>query len=272
VSKDDEQSRPAEVVDFDALNAALGALPPAPSSSQPLAGDSQGRSNATYASEKPHVIPAKLAAATEDPNAPSIIVQTDDTVPTGAPQMMTAPLHPGGPQMGMMPPGRPIGPGRHPSPMGPFTPQPFAAQAVPHDATLRMPDRPKQPRTPTIVVRTREPTRQQKLLVFMSMLIVFVAGGIAFLIFRPAGLNLDWLAPGLGPARTAPASAPPPPVAPSVVPSAPPSASAPAAISASALPSASAAPSLTPSASASAKKPPRAPAPPGQKPWPPPAP
>jgi len=55
--QDDESARP-EVVDFDALNAALGG---AGDFASPVSPDSEGRSSATYASARPHAIPATRA-------------------------------------------------------------------------------------------------------------------------------------------------------------------------------------------------------------------
>lgn len=200
VSQDEEASAP-DVVDFDALHAALGELPPAPTSSSPAIGESQGRSSATYSSARPHTIPPTRAPDPSDLNAPAVIVQTDDTVPSGPPQKMTVPMG-GAPPFGA--PGSGAHPvaghhaagGRPPSPSHPFSP-PFA-EATPQapldnvQHTMQMPARPRRPRTPTIVVRTRGPTKQQKLLVFMAMLLVFVGGGIAFLVYgKQLGLNID---------------------------------------------------------------------------------
>src|SRR5690606_27710444 len=80
VSDDDAPTMP-DVVDFDALHAALGDLPPPPTSSSPMVGESQGRSSATYASARPHTIPPTRAPDADEVNAPPVIVQTDDTVP-----------------------------------------------------------------------------------------------------------------------------------------------------------------------------------------------
>lgn len=197
-SEDDGQ---ADVVDFDALNAALGALPP-PTSSSPIAAESEGRSSATYSSARPHTIPPSHAPAS-DMHAPAVIVAVnDETIPSGPPAQMTVPMGVG---VGVTPGPHPAAgmPARPPSASDPaiashpFTPQPFvaAAGAAPNpndpNLTMRMPERPRRPRTPTIVVRSRGPSKSQKLLVFLAMLIVFVGGGIAFLIFYPGlGLNL----------------------------------------------------------------------------------
>jgi hypothetical protein len=107
---------------------------------------------------------------------------------------------------------------------------------------MRMPERPRRPRTPTIVVRTRGPSKSQKFLVFLAMLIVFVGGGIAFLIFYP-GLGLN-IIPG--------SSTPAPSAKPSATLSAAPTiaTTTPPATTTTTTP----APPTTPSASASAKK------------------
>jgi hypothetical protein len=197
-NNDDDTSSP-EVVDFDALNAALGAPPPAPTPapSTPRVTDSEGRSSATYASARPHAIPATRPPQ-EDPNAPAVIISADDTVQTGPPAQMTVPLAPGAqfsaPDMAMT-----LRPSNAPTPSYPFTPPPFAVQAVPPspssdnvNLTLRMDQRPRHPKVPTIILHARGPTNQQKLLVFMAMLVAVVAGGISVLVyFRPSALNLD---------------------------------------------------------------------------------
>lgn len=261
-------------VDFDALHAALGdpldyeEMPSGPALEVGVTGESDelldgleaslaargnglsessGRSSATYSSSRPRTIPpARLPV--EDPNAPAVIVATDDTVPTAAPQMtaqMTVPLapaqrggppfggHPGAPPMGMGHPGsHPALPnampphggmrGSHPNmPAAPSygqTPVPFPAQArgVPQ-MTMRMPDRPLNPRrgkTATVVVRPRGPSAKQKLIAFMAMLLLVTACGIAVIIWRkPRWLGLEALT---GPSATTsvlamPSGAPPAP-------------------------------------------------------------
>jgi hypothetical protein len=257
----------ADVVDFDALNAALGALPPPPTSSSPIAADSEGRSSATYSSARPHTIPPSHAAVITDMHAPAVIVAVnDETIPSGPPAQMTVPMGQGvgvtpgpHPAAGMPPVGPPL---RPPSPSDPgiashpYTPQPFVASAGPQDVnlTMRMVERPRRPRTPTIVVRSRGPTKSQKVLVFLAMLIVFVGGGIAFLIFYP-GLGIN-LIPNGAPGSSVATSAKP-----TITLSAPPTLSTtapPATTTTTTAP----APPTTPSASASAKKipvkPPRA--------------
>jgi hypothetical protein len=203
-------------------------------------GESSGRSSATYASARPHTIPP-TRATTEDPNAPAVIVAGDnDTVPSAAPQM-TVPLAAsphaaqfaaGGLLPAGAPPPAPIGPrgsnphlgaghpgsGPHPAspalgPGYPHTPQPIPVQPRGgHQMTIRMPDRPVNPRrgkTATVVVRPRGPSAKQKLLAFMAMLLLVTACGIAVIIWRkPRWLGLDSL--GANPSATTSA-----PVAPS---------------------------------------------------------
>src|SRR3954469_16308323 len=80
-----------DVVDFNALHAALGDLPPPPTSSTPNVGGaatSDGKNNAQYASARPHTIPPTRAPLV-DMNAPSIVVSDDFTGP--APQMPNMP-------------------------------------------------------------------------------------------------------------------------------------------------------------------------------------
>jgi hypothetical protein len=228
-------SREAEVVDFDALHAALGDLPP-PATSSSVIGESQGQSSATYASARPHTIPPTRPPV-DDVNVPAVIVAEAalDAAHSPAPQVTM-------PMGGVMPPHGP--------------PPPFVAAAHPRPShsdaniTLDM-GRPRPPRTPTVVMRPQGPTKLQKLLVFMAMLLVFVGGGLAILIYyRPSGMAL-----GLrlqNPARS-------PPV---VVPTSPAPASSPLnvmVVTATPGPalSLSAVPSSTPSATASARKPQR---------------
>lgn len=149
-----------EVVDFDALHAALGELTPAPASAAPVS-ESSGRLNASYSSTRPHAPPSTRPPRV-DLQAPAVIVAQEDTVPSGPPKM-TVPL-------GL------------PKPRG-------ATAPVPPPAVLAPP--PSRPRMPTVILRTRGPTTQQKLLVFMAMLLVFVSGGVAFLIYgRNLGFDL----------------------------------------------------------------------------------
>lgn len=173
------------VVDFDALHAALGDLPP-PAPSQPQLPTSDGRSSATYASSRPHVIPAARQPQTEELNAPAVIVAPEVVAPERPAHHASDPA--------LRPPhaGNPLAPS---TPTSPFTPHAgFAPAAVPPQAppdpihrTMRMPDAPmrvRMPRAPTMVVpRRRGPTRTQKLVVFLSMLLVFVAGGVVVLAY-----------------------------------------------------------------------------------------
>lgn len=163
-----------EPVDFDALHAALGELPPPPTSSRPLLSESQGRLNATYASVRPHAIPSARPPQL-DPHEPAVIVAPEDTMPNPS----TVPLAPGRPG-GAGPGGR--GGTARPRSLQPATPAAFAA-AVPSFGDYQ--------RTPTKIMRRPGPTKGRKLVVFLSMLIVFVGGGIAFLIYgKHIPLNL----------------------------------------------------------------------------------
>lgn len=217
-----------EAVDFDALHAALGdpldfdELPPA-ATEVPAGGiaESSGRTNAAYASARPHTIPPSYSP-TEDVNAPPVIVASEDTVPSAPPQM-TVPLahaHPPlgptplsgvpflvGPAAGGPPSGRaPSGPqhvghpgsGPHasapPGPSQPHTPQAFPVHRGGSQLTMRMPDRPLNPRrgpTKTLIVRPRGPSAKQKLLAFMGMLLLVTVGGIAVVVWRKSWLGVD---------------------------------------------------------------------------------
>ena len=263
-------------VDFDALHAALGegsreaalhgAMPAPPPPVRLGVAESQGRSSATYASARPHAVPVPHVAA--ELSAPAVIVAPDDTVP-GVPPQMTAPLtSPMAPPVMM--PGT-MGTG-HPSsgpytaaphvssspmaaahPLSPSTPQSFAAQGVPGRSphaqmhgqaqvqlTMRMPERPRRPRTPTVVVRPRGPSTLQKLLVFAVMLLLVSACGIGIVMWRAPQLF------GLGP-RPAATQAPPP----RIVPAPPPTFTA----MATATATVTAVPTVAPSASATASAP-----------------
>jgi hypothetical protein len=247
MSRDGDERSPTVpgVVDFNALHAALGELPPAPQPSASAA-ESQGRTNATYASTRPHAIPhTRPPVAAVD--TPAVIIQTDDTVPTGPPIQMTVPMA-GAPPFGSAGSIRP--------PVDVAAPAPVPTYEAPAaDVQVALPTRPRRPRTPTIVMRPRGPTRLQKVIVFVAMLVVFVAGGVAFLVYGKAfGLDID--VPVL--ISTPPPRRPTPAVTPPAVPSLPPS---PAAASAPPSAAASAPASASVSASASAKKPPRRTAP-----------
>lgn len=214
VSTDDPKG-PSDVVDFNALHAALGHVP-TPSAASSSEGESRGKSNATYASARPHTIPPTRPPA-DDPNAPAVIVQVDDTVPSGPPKQMTVPL--GRSPAGIRSPGA-----AGQAPFGRFDGPPHADPAIQPNprsatATKRLAGNPRRYRLPTVVVREREPSRAKKILVFIAMLLVFVGGGIALLVYlRPPGLNLD-----AGSASTPSAVKPPKAVSPTVtvVPQAP---------------------------------------------------
>lgn len=174
-----------DVVDFDALNAALGSLSvPVAGGSTPQLADSEGRSSATYSSARPHAIPQTRAPAPEELNAPAVIIaQPDETVPTGPPNM-TVP---------MAPPHN----GPHHGPA--FQTEPYVAHAQPHPPPehigrtvplAQAQQRPRRPRTPTIVVRARGPSRTKKALVFIFLLVIFVVGGATLLLFKaPLGIS-----------------------------------------------------------------------------------
>jgi hypothetical protein len=203
----------ADVVDFNALHAALGDLPPPPTSSTPNVSSvatSDGKNNATYASARPHTIPPTRAPVT-DLHAPSIVVADDFTgpAPTSVPNMALTPGAPGaqmtmpmgGPGMGVgavssgtipvAPLNRPASPSHH------FDPRYPAQDNV--QPTMHMPGRPippipRQARNPTMVVRTRGPSGKKKALVFIAMLLLVVGVGIGVIIVvHPAGLTIETL-------------------------------------------------------------------------------
>lgn len=209
-----EDDAGADVVDFNALHAALGDLPPPPTSSTPNLGGaatSDGKNNATYASARPHTIPPTRAPAV-DPNAPSIVV-SDEVVmppPSSVPNMpvassqMTIPM--GSPMMGgvgaVSPGPMPVAPlVRPPSPSHPFDPRYPAQDNV--QQTMHMAGRPvapgapiapipRRPRSPTMVVRARGPSGKKKALVFIGMLLLVVGVGVGVIIVvQPAGLSID---------------------------------------------------------------------------------
>lgn len=191
-------------VDFDALHAALG-----PAAKAPVA-ESQGRSSATYASARPRSVPPAYVAAELD--APPVIVAQDDTVP-GAPPQMTAPLtSPMAPPVGGPPISGPHGivppvssspmPAAMPLPQPP-TPNGFRPAGTPQ-LTMRMPERPRRPRTPTVVVRDRGPSLKQKIAVFALMLVLVSACGIGILMWRAPYLF------GIGAPPSMRTAAPPP--------------------------------------------------------------
>ena len=198
---------------------AAAATPVPPVGGRPRVGESSGRSSATYASARPHTIPPTRSPV-EDLNAPPVIVAVDDnaTVPSAPPQMTVPigaaphlapfpgqpiPTSPRGGAAAPQPPG-PSHPSSGPHPAaavgGPalsHTPQPFPViqRSSAPQLTMRMPDRPVNPRrakTNTIVVRQRGPSTKQKLVAFMAMLLLVTACGIAVIIWRkPKLLGLD---------------------------------------------------------------------------------
>ena len=268
-------------VDFDALHAALGegsreAAPhgahpshpaPAAKSARPVAADSQGRSNATYASTDAKAPPAAHHDA--DLAAPAVIVAQDEPA-YPMQQQMTTPMtpamvmSPGHPSSGPHAIGTPSSGGMraaqaHPQAYMPTgnTPQAFdpialglpPAQPGQVQLTMRMPERPRRPRTPTVVVRARGPSTKQKLFVFSVMLLLVSLIGLGIVMWRAPQLF------GLGPKTQSvakPAVTIPPATATSPIASTMASASPAASSSASASASASAA-SASASASASAK-------------------
>jgi hypothetical protein len=182
-------------VDFDALHAALGDLPqPGSMPSKPPVSDSEGRSSATYASARPHTIPPTHQPS--DLDAPPVIVAAEDTatVPS-APPKMTMPLSAAiaqakigsGPASDPHPPTSGNQAVAKPQPSYPFTPQPFPVQRGVAQPTMKMPERPRRPKSPTVVVRPRGPSKTQKLFVFASMLMLFLAFATAVAIWRQPG-------------------------------------------------------------------------------------
>jgi hypothetical protein len=208
-------------------------LPPPPrAKSSPSLAESSGRSSATYASARPRTIPPTRAPV-EEPNVPPVIVASDDTAPSAPPAAMTVPMArpavppvgrgsdpylgaPGsGPHLGAPGSGPHLGApgpassGQHANaaPAYGFAPPAFGdgppLQRQPRNAaqmTMRMPDRPispihpRRPAQATIVVRARGPSARQKLFVFMAMLLLVTACGIAVTIWRSPSLF------GIGPA------------------------------------------------------------------------
>lgn len=208
----------APAVDFDALSAALGGAGGAEDTH-----DSHGRSSASYASTRPHAVPA--AHITAEATEPAVIVTVDDTVPSAPPPNMTTPIavpHTaplaivGVPSSGSVPAAVRV-------PSEPFTPQPFTPTGRGgNQMTMRMAERPRRPRAMTIVVRPRGPSTAQKLVAFMAMLVLVTACGIAVIIWRkPAWLGL--VPENAIPPRAvtaAPVGKPPPPVTATAAPAA----------------------------------------------------
>jgi hypothetical protein len=233
-------------VDFDALHAALG--PPSRDPDETLemppvaprvgtarpeierSPESHGQSSASYASAAPRALP-QAYTPTEEPDIPAVIVKHDDTVPAAPPQM-TVPM--GTPAVGpgmvatpMPSPGpQPVGPtssGHHhaapsadPYAFATHTPQQFVVPRGPGQPTVRMAERPRRPRTPTVVVRRRGPSSLQKIVAFVAMLVLVTACGIAVIIWRqPAWVGLEAtpesLVPASGPVAPTPVPMPPEP-------------------------------------------------------------
>lgn len=188
--------------DFNALHAALGEGAATPASAAAL--ESRGQASASYASARPHAIPKSYARA-EDPNTPAVIVEPEAAPPAPTPAvpptslsdlkatmpMGGAQFRPGALSSGHM---RAAGP---PSPSRPFTPAPFPP-AGPHGAGPSaagaagpIPRPPRRiPSRPTIVLRRPGPSRSQKARVFIGMLLVVVASGVAALaLLRPEAFS-----------------------------------------------------------------------------------
>lgn len=220
---------------------------PEPHASPQIA-ESQGRSSAQYASARPHTIPPTRAPAV-NVDIPAVIVEEPPMPPPPpplAPPPASGPHLATGAASGPHPVASP-GPMHAAQPSYPHTPQAFPVQ---HAPTMRMADRPRRPRTPTVVVRPRGPSIPKIIgLSMLSLVVVALLTLAGFVIWKPQwvpGLAAQY-APPLPP-MTATASAPPATSA-----SAPPS----AALSASPPPttSASASSSAAPSASAKGKHP-----------------
>ncbi|MBX3228141.1 MAG: hypothetical protein KIT84_27050 [Labilithrix sp.] len=218
----DEEEK-ADVVDFDALHAALGDIPPPPTSSTPALAEatSGGKNNAQYSSARPHTIPPTRAPAV-DMNAPSIVI-ADDVPPTSQPNMpaaaaaaqMTIPM--GSPILsgvgavspGPMPVAVRAPSASHPGFDGPRHPANDAVQQ-----TMHMPGRPiappRRPRSPTMVVHARGPSRAKKMLVFFAMLLFVVGVGVAVLAFvRPGGIGIEGFGKKPAPTFSPPTTTPP---------------------------------------------------------------
>jgi hypothetical protein len=189
----------AAAVDFDALHAALGANEEASGRrasrsetdavevelEEPQIGESQGRTNASYVSG-PHVIPS-TRAPNEDPSAPAVIV-AQDTSPGGPPNMtVPLPTPPGGhPISGPynVAPATSSGPHVAASPSGSHPNTPPGAFLPARKMTMRMDQRPRRPKSATIVVRPRGPSRVQKVAAFVAVLLLVIACGVAVIVWR----------------------------------------------------------------------------------------
>jgi hypothetical protein len=176
-----------DVVDFDALNAALGASAVAAAKvSRPVVADSAGRSSATYASARPHTIPKSKFVP--DPNVPAVIV--DETPPRkDDEEVHTTRMRPSGSDI----PAYTIrmrqsgGVKTMPYQATPAPPPAYTAPAVPVEPTVPVPRRPQH--RPTVVLRERPPSSVSKVAVFIGLLVVVVAAGIAVLLYLRPGFR-----------------------------------------------------------------------------------
>lgn len=138
----------------------------------------------------PHTVPFGVGHAMS-PHAPH--VTPSHPPPPSSP--ISSAMHHAAPSRPTSSPGFPSHPPPPSSqPSHPFTPPPFPVQAVPRHVahpTVRMPEAPRRPRSPTVVVREQGPSTAQKLGAFMAMLVLFTACGIAVIVWlRPSWLGL----------------------------------------------------------------------------------
>jgi len=158
---------PADVVDFDALNAALAPTPLAPVSSKPIVADSEGRSSATYASQRPHTIPKSTFVHEE--HVPAVIVSDEEPTVENEIPVHTVRMRPSG--------------GVRTVPYAssaPFAAPSYLAPAA--EATGPMYSS-RRGRAQTVVLRERRPSSVQKIAVFVGLLVIVVAAGIAVLLY-----------------------------------------------------------------------------------------
>lgn len=218
-------ARPSRRGDFDALNAALD---PAPTKTREPTADSGGRSSATYASSRPHALPKPHHTNTGD--VPAVIVDADipsplETIPS-APPAMTVPLaharYPAAPAtpLNAWPPSPSVVPAARTPSQPPVSHSPPPGAAYPQQTAPISQNSPTlRPRTPTIVVRRREPSFMQKLAAFLAMLLLVTACGMAVILWRrpewigmpsaatsddPSSVNAAATATELAPVPTAP--------------------------------------------------------------------
>jgi hypothetical protein len=289
----------AERAPHEAPAAAPAAPPPPRVKSSPALAESSGRSSATYASARPRTIPPTRAPVEDPNVPPVIVASEDTvpsappggmTVPMARAQVpagrgsdphLGAPgsgPHLGAPGSGphLGAPG-PSSSGQHANaaPAYGFAPPAFGDGAPlprqPRNAaqmTMRMPDRPINPVSPinprrhgqaTVVVRPRGPSARQKLLVFMAMLLLVTACGIAVTIWRnPSLFGIEPAGGGAGTPSAVPGAAAVAP--PSTFVTQPPASAAPAlAPATSALPGAATGAAPGPVAPPAALAPPAAP-------------